>query len=115
MPFVIIVLQAVISAAGVLLIRSAALSFETAKSFTGPVLVNGILGILAYGTSFILWVLILGKFHVAYAFPITIGISLLVTTLGAYLLFGEIISLIQSIGLVLLVVAVAMIGVGAAT
>lgn len=115
MASALIFIQAVISATGVLLLRNAASAYEVSKIVTTQVITIGALGILAYGSSFVLWILILGKNQVAYAFPLTIGISLVITTLGAFMFFGESISSMQFFGIVLLIVAVALIGLGASS
>jgi multidrug transporter EmrE-like cation transporter len=110
MQWILIVVQAVISGAGVLLLRYASQRFSGLGTTQIQALVAGGLGALMYGVSFLLWVYILSKTPATYAFPLTIGISLAVTTVGAVALFGEQLSGLQSFGLGLLLIAVVLIG-----
>lgn len=110
MQWVLIVTQAVISGAGVLLLRYSSQRFAGFSSTQLQTWVAGGLGGLLYAVSFLLWVYILSKTPATYAFPLTIGISLGVTTIGAVALFGEQLSAVQWIGMVFLLVAVFLVG-----
>lgn len=110
MQWLLIVIQAIISGAGVLLIRYSSQRFTGLGSTQIQTLAAGGLGAFMYALSFLLWVYILSKTPATYAFPLTIGISLAVTTSGAVLLFGEQLSTLQWIGMVLLLAAVVLIG-----
>lgn len=110
MQWLLIIVQATISGAGVLLLRYASQRFSGLSSSSLATWITGGLGTVLYGVSFLLWVYILSKTPATYAFPLTIGISLGVTTVGAILLFGERLTVIQGLGMLLLVVAVVLIG-----
>lgn len=109
--WVLILIQAVVSGAGVLLLRFSASRFTGFAGVTNQVLFTGLTGLFAYAASFLLWVYILSKTQASYAFPVTIGISLLVTTLGAWLAFGEKLTGGQIVGIILLIVAITVISI----
>lgn len=111
MAWLLIITQAVISGAGVLLLRFSSSRFTGFGSTNFSTLLAGGLGAFFYGVSFLLWVYILSKTPATYAFPLTIGISLAVTTIGAVVLFGERLAPLQIVGMILLLVAVSLIGV----
>lgn len=110
MQWLLIVIQAIISGTGVLLLRYASQRFTGLGTTHIQTLAAGGLGALMYAISFLLWIYILSKTPATYAFPMTIGISLAVTTAGAILLFGEQLTTPQWIGMALLVAAVVLIG-----
>lgn len=111
MSWFLIAAQAIISGVGVLLLRFASQRFTGLTTSSFQVYLVGTIGFLAYAASFALWVLILSKTQATYAFPVTIGMSLLVTTLGAVFIFQERITAAQGIGIALLVAAVGLISV----
>ena len=111
MAWTLIIAQAVISGAGVLLLRFSSSRFTGFGSTNASTLLAGGLGAFFYGVSFLLWIYILSRTPATYAFPMTIGISLAVTTVGAVALFGEKLAPLQILGMVLLLVAVTLIGV----
>jgi drug/metabolite transporter (DMT)-like permease len=110
MPWLLVITQALISAGGVLFLRYAGQRFTSWSTLQNSVLVTGGIGTVLYGMSFLLWVYILSKTQASYAFPLTIGVSLLATTLGAVIIFSEKVSGLQIVGLVFLMIGVLLIG-----
>ena len=64
------------------------------------------LGVVLCGGSFLLWLYILGRNPVSFALPIVVGITMAVTVLGAYFFLGEKITLLQIVGILVMLVAV---------
>jgi len=110
MSWLLVLTQATISGLGVLFLRFASQRFTGISTTSMSTWIAGGLGTLFYGLSFLLWIYILSKTPATYAFPLTIGISLVVTTVGAVIAFGERLSGLQIVGLLLLMVAVFLIG-----
>jgi drug/metabolite transporter (DMT)-like permease len=107
--------QAIVSAAGVLVLRFA-MPQILGKVFTltWPLAGWAILGIVLYGGSFLLWLFILSKNPVSFAYPIAVGVTLTVTVLGAYFVLGEKITIFQVCGIALMLVAVVLLSLSGA-
>lgn len=110
MHWFLLVLQSTISAAGVIVLKA----FLPNKGISGLNAANVwgvVLGGFLYGISFLIWLYILSKMPVTFAFPVTIGLSLLLTTLAGLLFFGEKLNVYSVSGLILLPVAIFLISV----
>lgn len=68
-----------------------------------------ILGIFTYGVATVLWVVILKKFPLGVAYPVIAGFALLNSALVSRLFLGEPFTFFQSLGIVMLIGAVALI------
>ena len=107
MNYLLFLMQAVISAAGVLILRANLDGFTFRSSVTnireiGPIL----LGVFVYGLSFLMWLAILSRTNVSIAYPITIGLTLVFTLLGARIFLNETLSMQAAIGVTLITVGV---------
>ena len=107
MSYLLFVVQAVISAAGVLILRANLEGFTFRNSLTnvrelGPIL----LGVLLYGLSFLMWLAILSKTEVSIAYPITIGLTLVFTLIGARIFLNETLTIQAVIGITLITIGV---------
>lgn len=111
MIWLLLSVQSVISAFGLLLIRSS-MPQILSKGFQAGIMpiLGGGLGVLFYAASFLLWMFILGKNPVSFAYPVTIGLTTLITVSGSVLFLKESVSFTQILGIVLLIAAVALIG-----
>jgi multidrug transporter EmrE-like cation transporter len=56
-------------------------------------------GVAAYGTSFLLWMVILAQVPVARAYPIAVGLTLAFTAIGAHVLLRENLSALNVLGI----------------
>ena len=107
--------QAIVSAAGVLVLRFAMPQILTKPMhLTLPLAGWAGLGIVLYGGSFLLWLYILSKNPVSWAYPIAVGVTLTVTVLGAYFVLGEKITVLQICGIALMLVAVVLLSLSGA-
>ena len=98
-----------VSAAGVLVLRFAMPQILSKPlTLTWPLAGWAGLGIALYGGSFLLWLYILSKNPVSFAYPIAVGVTLTVTVLGAYFVLGEKITVLQVCGIALMLVAVVL-------
>ena len=113
MTWILMIVQAVVSASGLVLLRySMPFLLASPRQITLVSAATGALGVLAYAASFMLWLFILSKNPVTFAFPITTAITIASTTLLAWAFLGEAISISQLIGIGLLCVAVFFVGRG---
>ncbi len=67
-----------------------------------------VLGLLIYVTSVSLWLLVLSRVPVGIAYPMT-SLAYIFNVLGAYVIFGENISLIQVSGILVIILGVYLI------
>jgi len=92
----------VTSVAGLLLLRvglpAARAAFSNDGLFSRDSIVAGV-GVAAYGTSFLLWMVILAQVPVARAYPIAVGLTLAFTAIGAHVLLRESLSLLNVVGI----------------
>lgn len=74
----------------------------------GPVLL-ALLGVLSYAASFALWLIILARVPLSVAYPVAVGVTIAVSTLFAWLLLREPMSVRLLLGLVLIVAGVTLV------
>jgi multidrug transporter EmrE-like cation transporter len=77
----------------------------------GPVLLAA-LGALSYAASFVLWLVVLARVPLSVAYPIAVGTTIAFSTLFAWLLLREPVSVRMLLGLVLIVVGVTLVSSG---
>ena len=104
--FLFLGLQALISSSGLLMLRHAMpLILDKANATALSTWVWGGLGVVFYGASFLMWLYILSRNPVSFAYPLTIGLTLALTVIGSAVLLHERIGGLQIIGIVLMGVA----------
>jgi multidrug transporter EmrE-like cation transporter len=62
-------------------------------------------GVLFYGISFLLWLVVLTKTKLSFAYPIT-SINFVLVLIASYYLFGEKLAYLQYFGIMLIIVGV---------
>jgi multidrug transporter EmrE-like cation transporter len=107
MNYLLFVIQAVITTAGLLILRANLDGFTFGSSITnlrdfGPIL----FGIFIYGLSFLMWLAILSRTKVSIAYPITIGLTLVFTLLGARIFLNETLGIQAAVGVILITIGV---------
>lgn len=83
------------------------------KLGAGRGLVNAPLlgGVVAYGLSTLLYVLVLGRTNLSFAYPVIIGATAIATCLAGVQILGERIESVQWLGIALIVAGIACIAV----
>ena len=111
MSFLIFMIQALISAMAVLILRANldGFQFRTMLSSSREAM-SILLGIVLYGLSFLMWLLILSKVNVSFAYPITIGLTLAFVSLGANYFLKEQLTLQACLGITLIAIGVTLVG-----
>lgn len=111
MVWILLAGQSIISSAGVLVLRQfMPLFIQKGIHSEFSIWIGTISGIFLYGASFIAWLLILSKYQVSFAYPITIGLTMALTVGGAVLFLKETLSPLQILGIFLLVIAIFLVG-----
>lgn len=107
MNYLFYAIQALISAAGILILRDSLegiqlRNFTTSSREAIPI----IFGIFLYALSFILWLVILSKVNVSIAYPVTIGLTLVFTLVGARIFLQEAVSIRGMLGISMIIVGI---------
>jgi multidrug transporter EmrE-like cation transporter len=102
----------VLGVLGLVLLRAnlatAATLVRAGELTRGPVLL-AVVGALSYAASFVLWLVVLAKVPLSVAYPVAVGVTIAVSTLFAWLLLREPMSLRLLLGLVLIVAGVTLV------
>lgn len=114
MNIFLIIAYVVSAVSGSTLIKLGGLSVESVYSFTIPWInlrlsVMSLFGILFYGISFFLYIILLNRFDLSFISPLTIGLVYLLLMLTAVVFFNESFTIIKTIGCVLILVGVLII------
>jgi multidrug transporter EmrE-like cation transporter len=113
MLWLLLGVQAVVSGSGVLVLRFAMPQIlDKAIGLTWVTAGWASLGVVLYGGSFLLWLYILSRNPVSFAYPIAVGVTLAITVLGAYFFLGEKVTIIQVIGIAVMLVAIFLLSLG---
>ena len=112
----LILVSVVLTALGQLMFRQGMMNINRIHSqaglweLIGQGLFNGyvLLGFLFFGTGALLWLAVLAKEEVSYAYPIS-GLGYIVVLVGSYFLFQEQITLSRLAGMFLIILGVAFI------
>lgn len=92
----------VVSVAGLIMIKYASTDFgETLSSgvLDRTKLILFGLGVVLYGCSFMIWLMILRNLPLSTAFPVAIGLTLLFSTIAAFLILKESIGMLKVVGM----------------
>ena len=88
-PWILVVAAVAFNSSGTLLLKLAGVS--PARVHVGSAMFSpwSIAAVACYGVNFLCFSKVLGRLHISVAYPIVIGCSFIVITLGGALLFGE--------------------------
>lgn len=102
----------VLGVLGLVLLRAhlatAASLLRSGELISGPVLL-ALIGVLSYAASFVLWLVVLARVPLSVAYPVAVGVTIAFSTLFAWLLLREPMSLRLLFGLVLIVAGVTLV------
>lgn len=73
--------------------------------------VKSIIGILCYGCSFIIWMVIVSRMNLTLAMPLSVAIVNTLVVLGSCLFLKEKITLVQGIGIFVIIFGVSLISI----
>ncbi|NMM65713.1 EamA family transporter [Clostridium sp. P21] len=112
----LILISVFLGAIGQVLVKYGAVNLQL--NFSGGYLISSILsilknapvmlGIIAYGVSFLLWIKVLSKVELSYAYPM-VSIGYILVMFFSYFLFKENISIIRVAGVVFIIIGVMLV------
>ena len=113
MNIILIALYVIFAVGGSTLIKYGGLS-KVATLFTLPVVnVNfslvSLFGIVFYGFSFVLYILLLNKFDLSFISPVTIGIVYVLLMVTASVVFGEQFTVVKTIGCAMILAGILLV------
>jgi multidrug transporter EmrE-like cation transporter len=85
------------------------LKFGASQNFLNPYLLGGI---LTYGLSTVIYVLVLSKFNLSVAYPVVIGLTVMATTIAGVILLKEKVNTVNWIGIGLMISGICAIAFG---
>lgn len=112
----LILISVFLGAMGQVLVKYGAVNLEL--NFTIKYLIPSIfnilknmpvmLGIISYGLSFLLWIKVLSKVELSYAYPM-VSLGYVITMMFSYFVFKENISFIRILGVVFIILGVVLV------
>lgn len=113
MNIVFIILYVIFAVGGSSLIKYGSLTKEVAL-FTIPFVNVGLswisfFGILCYGVSFLLYILLLNIFDLSFISPVTVGLVYVLLMVTAAVIFGEHFTAIKTIGCSIILIGILMV------
>ena len=111
---VLFILYVLLSSSGLILFKLGALNPNINLNILGLSLtfsIKSIIGILCYGFSFILWMIIVNRMNLTIAMPLSVAIVNTLVVIGSCLFLKEKITLTQGIGIFIVIFGVSLIGI----
>ncbi len=113
MNLVLVILYVVFAVGGSTLIKYGGLS-KIASFITLPIVnvnisIISLLGIIFYGVSFLLYILLLNKFDLSFISPVTIGAVYILLMITAAVVFREQFTIIKTIGCVIILAGIILV------
>ncbi len=115
--FLLVVLSAVLTAIGNLLIRKGVLAVGGLAG--GGSIVRSVLGLAAhpafdigfllYGIAALVWFRVLGSEQITTSYPMLVGCTFLLVSIGAVLIFRESISSLKLVGMVMIIAGIVVV------
>jgi drug/metabolite transporter (DMT)-like permease len=99
------------TSAGLLLFKHGWPSFSAAMQrgdWMGPASIAPAVGAALYVTSFLLWLVIVSRMQLTVAYPLAIGLSLLIVSAGAVWWLGESLTVAHGVGAAFVLVGVVL-------
>ena len=116
MNVLLVILYVLTATGGSTLIKYGGLEKVTSL-FTVPIInlsisLASLIGILCYGTSFVLYIILLNRFDLSIISPLTVGLVYVLLMITAVLVFGESFSILKASGATIILAGVLLILIG---
>ena len=112
MNIILFILYVVLSSSGLILFKLGSLNpninFDV-FGFAINISIKSIIGILCYGFSFILWMIIVSRMNLTIAMPLSVAIVNTLVVLGSHFILNEKMSVTQGIGIFIVIFGVMLI------
>lgn len=109
MNIVLFILYVVLSSSGLILFKLGSTNPNINLSVLGLTInlsIKSIIGILCYGCSFLLWMIIVSRTNLTIAMPLSIAIVNTLVVVGSCLILKEKITVVQGIGIFIIILGV---------
>lgn len=103
-----------LSSSGLILFKLGSINPNINLSLLGlsfSISIKSIIGILCYGVSFVLWMIIVSRMNLTIAMPLSVAIVNTLVVFGSCIFLKEKITLMQGIGIFMIVFGVSLIGI----
>ena len=114
MNIILFILYVILSSSGLIVFKLGALNpninvniFNISVSFS----IKSVIGVFCYGFSFILWMIIVSRMNLTLAMPLSVAIVNTLVLLGSIIFLKEKITLLQGIGIFVIIFGVSLIGI----
>lgn len=116
MIYVLFLLYVILASSGLILFKlgSNGININFIKGLNISINWISLLGILCYMISFILWLVIVSKSKLTWAFPLSVALINTIIFVTSAIIFKETISTVQIVGVILISIGVGLIGIKAA-
>lgn len=113
MIYILFTIYVLLSSSGLLLFKigSKDIVFNFIKGINISINWMSLLGIICYMISFILWLVIVSKVKLTWAFPLSIALVNTIIFIASSIIFKETITITQIMGVILITLGVTLIGV----
>lgn len=111
---ILFILYVLLSSSGLILFKLGSLNPNINIGLLGlnfTISIKSIIGILCYGVSFILWMIIVSRMNLTVAMPLSVAIVNTLVVLGSCIFLKEKITLVQGIGIFIIIFGVSLISV----
>lgn len=108
---ILFIVYVILSTAGLILFKLGGTTGAQSATYINSVLsvsisIKSVLGIICYGVSFILWLLIVQKSDLSYIYPLSVAVINVLILTGSYFFLEESITIWKMVGIVLIVTGI---------
>ncbi|CAM4336236.1 MULTISPECIES: hypothetical protein [Erysipelothrix] len=108
---ILFIIYVILSTAGLILFKLGGTAGTQGATYINSVLsvslsIKSILGILCYGISFILWLLIVQKSDLSFIYPLSVAVINILILTGSHYFLGESITVWKMVGIALIVAGI---------
>jgi len=113
MIYLLFTIYVILASSGLLLFKlgSSKTIISFMKGFSISISWTSLIGILCYMASFVLWLVIVSKVKLTWAFPLSVALINTIIFIGSSILFKETITWVQILGAVLISFGVGLLGI----
>ena len=111
---ILFITYVLLSSSGLILFKLGSLNPNIDLNIIGlsiSISLKSIIGILCYGISFILWMIIVSRMNLTIAMPLSVAIVNTLVVVGSCLILKERITTTQTLGIIIIIIGVSLIGI----
>lgn len=111
---ILFIFYVILSSSGLILFKLGTINPNINLNIFGMELIfslKSLIGVFCYGFSFLLWLVIVSRMNLTIAMPLSVAIVNTLVLVGSYIFLNEKITLIQGIGIFIIILGVSLIGI----